>query len=202
VRPELIGKIAGLIVLVSALPYAVRVFQKKIQPNLVSWSIWSIIGLALLLTYQSSGAGSNIWPAVFGCFNPILITVLALWRGMRRKPERWELVCGAIGITALMWWSFVRNEASQAQFALYLAIVADAGAAVPTIGFVWKHPHEDRPFMWGMFGVGYGLGMFAITDQTIPNYVLPVYMTITASTIAVILAVYRLRNRLPLKEWI
>lgn len=193
---------AGLIVMVSVIPYAIRVFQRKIQPNLVSWSIWSLLGLALLLTYHSSGATSNVWPAVFGFFNPVLITVLALWRGMRRKPERWELVCGAIGVLSIVWWSIVHDVAAQAQFALYLAIVADATAAIPTIGFVWKYPRADRPFAWSMFGVGYGLGIFAITDHTFANYALPVYMLLGASTIAVILATYRVRNRLPVTEWV
>lgn len=199
---ETIGQIAGLVVMVSVIPYAIRVFQRKIQPNLVSWSIWSLLGLALLLTYRSSGATSNVWPAVFGFFNPVLITVLALWRGIRRKPERWELVCGAIGIASLVWWGFVHNEASQAQFVLYLAIVADACAAIPTIGFVWRNPHEDRPFAWGLFGVGYGLGIFAITDHTFVNYALPVYMFLGAGAIAVILAAHRVRNRLPVTEWV
>jgi len=199
---ETIGQVSGLIVMVSVIPYAIRVFQRKIQPNLVSWSIWSLIGLALLLTYHSSGATSNIWPAVFGFFNPVFITVLALWRGTRRKPERWELVCGAIGVASLAWWGFVYDDASQAQFALYFAIVADACAAIPTIGFVWKNPHKDRPFTWGMFGVGYGLGIFAITDHTFANYALPVYMFLGASAIAGILVAYRVRNRLPAKEWI
>lgn len=196
-----IGQVSGLVVMVSVIPYAVRVFQRKIQPNLVSWSIWSLIGLALLLTYRSSGAINNIWPAVFGFLNPAFITVLALWRGMRKKPEKWELVCGMMGIASLIWWSFVYDDASQAQFALYLAIIADACAGIPTIGFVWRNPHKDRPFAWGMFGIGYGLGIFAITDHTIANYALPVYMVVGSETIAGILVVYRIRKRLPLKEY-
>lgn len=185
----------------SAIPYAIRVFQKKIKPNLVSWSIWSVIGLALLLTYRDSGATSNVWPAVFGFFNPLFITLLALWRGMWEKPKKWEILCAAIGIASIVWWFFVHNESSQVQFALYLAIVADACAAIPTLGFVWKHPHEDRPFAWSMFGIGYGLAIFAITDHTFANYVLPVYMFVGASLITAILATYRVRKRLPITEW-
>jgi hypothetical protein len=199
---EMIGRIAGLIVMASVIPYAIRVFQRKIRPNLVTWSTWSIIGLALLLTYHSSGATSNIWPAVFGFSNPTIITIFALWRGTRTKPARWELVCGAIGIASIVWWGFIRDEVSQAQFALYLAIVADASAAIPTIGFVWRNPHEDRPFAWGVFGVDYGLAIFAITDHTFANYALPVYMFIGGSMIAGILAAHRVRNRLPVTEWI
>ena len=201
-NPETVGQLSGLIVMLSGIPYMIRIYQRKIQPNLVSFSIWSLVGLALLLTYRDSGAGSNLWPAVFGFINPTLITILALWRGEKRKPEKWEIVCGMVGIASLVWWWFVRNEASQVQSALYLAIIADAGAAIPTIGFLWKHPEKDRPLMWSMFGIGYGLAVFAITDHTFANYALPVYMFIGANLIAGILFTHRIRNRIPIREWV
>ena len=188
--------------MLSVIPYMIRIYQRKIQINLVSFSVWSLIGLALLLTYRDSGAGSNVWPAVFGFINPTLITILAVWRGEKRKTEKWEIVCGIVGIISLMWWGFVRNEASQVQSALYLAILADAGAGAPTVGLLWKNPEKDRPFMWSTFGIGYGLAIFAITDHTFANYALPVYMFIGANFIAGILFVYRIRNRIPLREWI
>ena len=199
---ETFGFLSGLIVTASVVPYAIRVFQRKIQPNLVSWSVWAVIGLALLLTYRSSGAGHNIWPAVAGFFNPALITLLALWRGMRRRPEFWEIVCGLLGVVAIVWWVFVQNEPGKAQFGLYLAMFADATAAIPTIGFVWREPDQDRPFAWGLFGIGYALALFAIESHTFANYALPVYMFVGASTVTIILAAYRVRNRLPLREWI
>ncbi|MBI4114529.1 MAG: hypothetical protein HY445_01650 [Candidatus Niyogibacteria bacterium] len=197
-----IGYIAGFIVIASVIPYAIRVLQRKIKPNLVSWSVWSIIGFAILLTFRSSGATSNIWPAVFGFFNPAFITVLALWRGMRIKPKWWEIACGAMGVASIIWWGFVYGDALKAQFALYLAIIADTCAAIPTIGFLWRNPHEDRPFAWSLFGIGYGLAIFAITDHTFANSALHIYMFIFSNIIAGILAAYRVRNRLPISEWI
>lgn len=199
---EVIGPISALIVFLSAIPYGWRVFQRKIQPNVVGWSIWSFIGLTLLITYDSSGAKDNIWPAVFGFTNPCLITILAVWRGERKWPEWFEIVCLVFGVSSLTMWWFMRNEPSLAQYALYMAMIADTWALVPTVVMLWRRPELDRPMMWWLFGFGYGLGIFAITDHTIANYSLPVYMFATGSLVACILAAYRIKNRIPLREWI
>ncbi len=88
---EMIGLISGLLVIISAIPYSIRTYQGKIHPNLTSWSLWMLIGLALLLTYKSSGAEANVWPAVFGFISPFFITILNLatarWMD-KTKPNR------------------------------------------------------------------------------------------------------------------
>ena len=199
---ETIGLLSGILVTVSVIPYAIRTYQGKIRPNLVSWSIWSILGLALLLTYRSSGATSNIWPAVFGFTNPCLITVLAFWKGKKEKPNIVEMICAITGIGTIILWWFVRDVRHLAQYALYIAIVADACAAIPTVVFVWKTPDGDRPFAWVMFAIAYGLVMFAIEDKSVSNFVLPIYMTLGSSFVAIPLILHRYRNNVPIGEWV
>lgn len=200
---ETIGLISGLLVIVSAVPYSIRTYQGKIQPNLTSWSLWTLIGFSLLLTYKSSGAEANIWPAVFGFTNPLIITVLILQRrGEWTKPNRAEIACFVLGILSLGLWLRISESTELSRYALYLAIVADACAAIPTIAFVWTQPDGDRPFAWSFFAVGYGLVIFAITEHTFANYILPLYMFFGALSIALPLIIYRWRQKSPLSEWI
>ncbi len=199
---EEIGLISGLLVTASVVPYAIRTYQNKIHPNLVSWSIWAVLGLALLLTYRSSGATTNVWPAVFGFTNPLLITILAFWRGEKKKPNGLEVACLVVGILAIVLWWFVRDSKYLAQYALYIAIAADLCAAIPTIAFVWSTPDGDRPFAWTLFGIGYGLGILAIEEHTFANYILPIYMMLGSSSVAAILVSHRLKQRTPIAEWV
>jgi hypothetical protein len=100
---QTIGLLSGGLVVLSIIPYSIRVYEGKIRPVPTSWSLWSLIGLALLLTYKSSGAGDNIWPAVFGFTNPTLITILAIRQHERwKKPKRYEWACLAFGIVSLV----------------------------------------------------------------------------------------------------
>ncbi len=200
---ETIGLTAGVLAMRSVIPYSIRTYQGKIQPNLTSWSLWTLIALVLLLTYKSSGAEANVWPAVFGFTNPLLITTLVLRRrGEWTKPNRVEVACLVFSLLSLGLWLGVRERKELVQYALYLAIIADACAAIPTIVFVWTQPNGDRPFAWALFAVGYGLAIFAITEHTFANYVLPLFMFFGSLSIAFPLARYRWRQKAPLSEWV
>ena len=200
---EMIGLISGGLVIVSVIPYSIRTYQGKIQPNLTSWSLWTLIGFVLLLTYKSSGAEANVWPAVFGFTNPFLIVFLILRRhGVWTKPNRIEGACIVFCLLSLGLWLGVRESRELSQYALYVAIVADACAGIPTIIFVWKRPESDRPFAWAFFSIGYGMAVFAITEHTFANYALPLYMFVAALSVTFPLALYRWRHKVHVSEWI
>ena len=200
---EIIGITSGVLVVISAIPYFVRAYQRKIEPNVTSWSLWSLIGLALLLTYKSSGAEANVWPAIFGFTNPTIIALILIkHRGQWKKPGRVDKLCLVMGVLSLISWVFIHNQKSLVQFALYIAILADAFAAIPTINDVWREPQKDRPFPWAMFAVAYGLGVFAIEERTFSNYVLPIYMFLGASSIALPLLFHRIKNGTLRQEWV
>ena len=196
-----IGKIAGIVVFLSIIPYAVRVYQKKIVANLVSWSVWSLVALALLANYDKSGAKDNLWTVIWGTVNPFIVTIVILWRGGIKKVGKFDMWCLVFGITSIAIWYYF-SAIEMATFGLVMGISADAFAMVPTIRGAYLHPDDDRPMMWGVFSLGYMISMFSITDHTFSNYVLPLYMVIGAGIVFVILAKYRVKNKTPLREWV
>jgi drug/metabolite transporter (DMT)-like permease len=140
---------------------------------------------------------------VFGFTNPTLITIMSIWRGEKlKKPEVHDWLCFGFGVVSLLVWWFVRQSLDLSQYALYLAIVADLCAAIPTLIFFIKEPEGDRPFAWFLFAVGYFVAIFAIKEQTFANYVLPLYMTVGSLIATLFLVIPRIRRRVGLKEWI
>ena len=202
-NPEFFGLISGGLVILSVIPYAIRTHQGLIKPNITSWSLWAVIGLSILLTYKSSGAEANVWPAVFGFTNPLLIALLACkHRSEWTKPNDVDKTCLIISLVSLGTWAITRQEQDLVQFALYMAIVADAVAAIPTINLVWQKPESDRPFAWSLYAIGYGLSMLAITEHTFANWVLPLYMFFGGGSVAIMLAIHRVKIKAPWKEWV
>jgi hypothetical protein len=201
-NPQTIGLISGALVLLSIVPYAIRTYQGKIHPVPTSWLLWSLIGLAILITYRSAGANANIWPAVFAFTNPTLVTFLSVWRGEKwKRPNLAEVLCLLFGLASLILWMVLRRNPELAQYALYVAIIADFCAAIPTVRFVWMEPARDRPLAWLIYGAGYFLAIFATPQNTLANWGLPLYMTAISFTIALPLILHRVRRNIPLKEW-
>lgn len=200
---QTIGMLSGALVVVSACFYGYQIVQRTVKPNLTTWGLWSIIGFALLVTYHDSGAEANVWPAVFGFIDPVILFILAYFnRGEAEKMTALEK-CSAVGCAcSLTLWLYFHGDKEWATIALYLSIIADLFAAIPTIMFVWSKPEKEKPAGWIIYAVGYGLGMLAITEHTFSNYILPLYMALGSMTIVWPLAAYRLKRSIPMRQWI
>lgn len=198
---EIIGYLSGFLVFASIIPYAIRVYQRKITANIITWAIWSVLGGAILLNYRAVGAEDNKWPAVFGCINPVLITLLAILRGKIAPITKFDISCFIIGILSIILWWNLRLDKETVQYALYVGIIGDLCAGVPTWNYVKKNPAEDRPLMWLLYMLGYGIAVFAITEHTFSNYILPIYMAVMSGIITIPLIRYRIQAKIPIKEW-
>lgn len=196
---EVIGIMSGLLGLLSVVPYAVRTWQHKINPNPTSWFLWSLLSAVLLLTYKEAGAEASIWLAVAGALNVLIVFVLALVRQRNawNRPDTLEVVALVMGMISIGYLIF-----GQAGSALYIAIFADMWAVAPTIRGAWRRPSQDRPFAWIMFATASVLSMFAVTNSTVSNYALPIYYSVTELLVAVPLVMYRRSKKIPLREWV
>lgn len=206
---EQIGIISGMLVFIGFIPYLMRVWQGKITHNsLTSWFLWSAIGFALLVTYDATGAKSNIWPAWGVFLDPTIIAVIlvAKRKGKAGHVSMMDWICIILCIASLagLWHCKVNAKGSRelAAYSLYLAILADACAAMPIIIEAWKDPLHDRPFAWIMLVAGYFIDLFALPDSRFESYILPVSTCIIYSALALPLIMHRITLRYPLKEWI
>jgi len=200
---EIIGKISGLMVLLGAIPYAWRVWQGKITPNIVTWLLFSLVELSMVLNYKNIGAEDNLWPAILAFVDSLFITIILLAKYRKKiKLKLFDYFCFFAGfISLILWWYWLGNPI-YAQYSLYAAMLADVFAGIATLNSDKNKPDEDRPYMWLMFAFAFGLDMFAIKDHNIANYSLPIYMSLGAIVVAIPLIIYRLKLKIPLKYWI
>ena len=188
---------------VAGVIYIRRAYRREITLQITSWALWSFIGFVVLLTYHSASDEASFWAAVVSFTTPTIVTAILTLEGGHWDTLGWlDYLCIVCSISALIVWLVIRDNRELAQFALYLAIIADLCAAIPTIWSVWRNPEEDRPGAWIFFGVGMGISLFAITDWTPANVTYAVYMMCGSSSVALPLVTYRLRNRIPLAQWI
>lgn len=183
--------------------YVHKTYRGVVDPNATTWTLWSLINFVILISYVTASSGESVWSALVGFLEPFAITMLLI---MRRGSE-WqrfsttETTCAASALLALYLWWLLKESKELAQYALYVSIAADAIAAIPTILSVRRRPESDRPVSWALFAAGYGISLFAITEHTVANYALPVYMVLVASSVACLTGAHRFKKRAPLAEW-
>lgn len=195
-----IGVIAQLIFAIAVLPYIVSIFRGTVKPNRVSWFIWSVIGFAFwLITPSTADEVTKMMTVVF-VINPMVIFLLTLFKGESKKPDTLENISLFIGIVSIVIWYFLRDNAGV--FPISIAVFADFCALLPTLRFVFTSPQEETPLAWILFFIGSLIAVLAIENHNLESLLLPVYMTIGSLLVAVPLVHYRLRKKIPMKEWI
>ncbi len=199
--PEFWTFLSGLLVSISGLYYAILVFSHKAPGNPMSWAAWSIIGLAMFLT-SDTPFGFNAM--TFGVVNPTMITAIGVWRQFEqvKLPSKREIIGGVLGLVAISAWLLATKLQAPAEWTLGLSIAADCIPLWLIIRGAWENPADDKPFAWALFGFGFGIGGFGVTELSPFTLALPIYMFVAANIVALPLALYRIRNRMPAREWL
>lgn len=188
------GILSLLLILTSGAFHCTRVWQGKIQVNPMSWLVWFGVSFAILISYKSVGATYNYYSAIGNVIFPGINFILSLKQKFT-KLDRWDIACCGLGIVSIILWYFTHSTPETVQYANYLAILADLCAIIPTYRLVKSNPMVEKPLPWIVFSIGFGLSIFAITEHTIANYVLPIYMCLGAGVIAFIQVQYRLKTK-------
>ena len=189
-----IGYIGGIIGGVSGIPHVIRVWQKKVTIKASSWAVWSLCGIAQIITFV--GDSNAFWPLIGNAFFPLvnLTYCLYYWKEYKGKLDGWEWACMILGLASMGMYIFVHFVPIMSnEYSNYIAIFADGFALVPTLFFVWKNPMQERPLPWFLFTMGMVFASIAITDGRLASYALPVYMAIGSSLVWLPLVIHRIK---------
>jgi hypothetical protein len=194
-----LGLLAQSMLAISILPYTISIFRGTVKPNRISWFIWSVIGFAFwVITPDTADEVTRMLTVIF-MVNPTIIFILTLFKGAYIKPDRLELFSLIVGLSAIAVWYFYRQ--SSGIFPISLAIFADFCALLPTLRFVFMHPDEEAPLAWICFFLGSFTALFGIENFTLESVLLPAYMTMGAFFVVFPLLRYRIRMKIPIRNW-
>lgn len=185
--------------------YSVGVWQGRIKPQRVTWFIWSLVGLAAYVTYNTAATdGESRWAAIYTFLDPFFIFLISLFKsnGAKKKLDREEVLCLLGALFCLTLWFVFKDNHSMIVFALVLVLAVDWIGAWPTIKEAKQSPGADRPAAWLCCVGVYGSSLLMLESYTFANVILPVSMGIITGSIALPLVIHRLRNKKPIREWI
>lgn len=196
----LFGWVSLVLILLAGFMHCRRVAQGVIVVNPISWFVWFGVSFAILISYISIGSTYNTLAAIGNVIFPGINFFFAIRQKEKVPLVIWDYLCALLGVISLIAWYFTNQNPAQAQYANYIAIVADLCAVIPTYRFVKGNPMKEKPLPWLVFSIGFGLSCFAVTTHTVANYVLPVYMFIGAGSIAYLQIRYRMLNNIK-EKW-
>jgi amino acid permease len=178
--------VTGALNMIGSIVYVKDMFAGRAKPNKVTWLMWSLGGLIAGSIALSQGVTFAAVPIFVSGLSPLIVFAFSLFI----KEAYWELkpidwVCGAFSLCALIAWLGI----SQPIIAIFLAIISDGLASLPTMFKSWKYPETESMFTYvgGLFSNG---SAFLVTATfTIESIAFSSYSTFVCAFI--LFAIYR-----------
>lgn len=129
------------------LKYLVATIKGQIKPNKVTWLFWAIAPMVAFSAEISKGVGwASIMTLSVG-LNPLLV----FFATFINKKAEWkitlfDMICGLLSLFGIVLWVMT----SDANLAIFFAILADFFAGVPTLIKSYYHPETENasPFIF------------------------------------------------------
>lgn len=175
-----LGLLAGVLSVISYIPYVLDTLKGSTKPERATWFIWSVLTTILLFAQLAKGATHSIWLTAVQTFGPILIFLLSIryGEGGFNKRDIAALLAAGAGIIA---WYFTQEAA----FALWITIAIDFSGALLTIIKAYEKPETETQATWLISAIAGGLAALAVGAWSPSLLAFPVYVLIVNSMVLI-----------------
>ncbi|HLC87961.1 MAG TPA: hypothetical protein VJG66_02820 [Patescibacteria group bacterium] len=153
--------------------YLVATVKGTIKPNKVSWLFWAIAPMTAFAGEIAKGVGwASIMTLSVG-LNPLLIFFASfLNKKAQWKISKFDTACGLLSLVGIFLWFLT----SDANLAIFFAILADVAAAAPTLIKSYYHPKTENasPFIFAVLAAI--VTLLTIKEWNFANYGFPVFI--------------------------
>ena len=175
------GVTAGVISLLAIIPYISSILQGRTKPNRISWLIWSFAATSLAFSYYYSGATTTVWLAVSGAVMAVSVFILSLKYGVGGYGIL-DIFCLLGSILGLIVWACTKNPTA----ALYINILVDLLAFLPTVKKTWLYPTSESRLSWNLATLANACNVLALTRWELRIVLFPIYNLILNATVALL----------------
>jgi hypothetical protein len=158
---EIISSIAVVLTFIAYIPYYRDIIRGKTHPHVYSWSLWSLLTFLLVVLQIKGGAGPATWvtaTAGLMCFGVVLLS----FKNGKKVITQSDTVVAFLSLCAISFWLI----ADKPEISLFLVILADMLAFIPTVRKSWYHPHSETLSMFVTNTFRFFLALFAVETYT------------------------------------
>ncbi|GGF58437.1 hypothetical protein GCM10011519_35350 [Marmoricola endophyticus] len=174
--------LGAALTLIGSSRYALATVRGRTRPNRVTWFLWALAPLIGFVAQLDDGVG---WPSVLTLsigvgpaiiFVSSLVSTRSYWR-----ITRFDLVCGAASLVALVVWLTVPDP----EYAVVAAVLADLLAGIPTIRKAWSYPETEIATTFAL-GLANGVITLLTLDRwDLASWAFPAYLVALMTTMLV-----------------
>lgn len=162
------GIVAGVLGIISFIPYFRDVLRRKTKPHLFTWLVWGVVIAIAFIAQVLRGAGPGSWITGITSFTCFLTAALAVHYGEKDvRVLDWLSLLGAA--FSLVLWAIT----SDPLMAVILICVVDALGFVPTLRKGWAKPHEETLIFYVLSFLKFAAGLIALRSYSPTTYLFP-----------------------------
>lgn len=174
--------------LVGSIRYSFAIVRERVQPNLITWSLWAAAPLIGFFAQLDSDVGLPAVMTLAAGLGPTIVIVTSIFaRRFFARLGWFDLVCAAVAVTALGTWLGL----GQAPLAVLLAVAADAVAALPTIVKAWQHPDSENVLFYVLVSAGAIITLLTISSWEPHFWVFAAYQFVVCAFLSIVIATRR-----------
>ncbi len=175
--------VGAAVSLVSTFFYIKLILEDKAQPSIVSWFMWFLATFVGSVISIYEGGRLSSLPIVVATIVPLLVFIATFYkRNYKFTASNFDYACGILSFLALVIWLITRES----NFALWLAIIGDFLAAIPTIKNAWLNPEKESPVPYFGYVFNQSTTFAAVKIWAFPVYGFSLYLIILNFVIMVL----------------
>jgi hypothetical protein len=176
--------VAILLRLAGGTRYLLATLHGKAQPNIVSWSLWSLTALIAFTSQVSKGVGVEALVTLAVGIGPLAVVMASLLKG-RHKIEitRLDLLWLALALLGIFLWI----KTSDPLFALLMSIVSDIFSSIPTVVKSFRAPETESASAYSLTILSMTITLLALQRWEVMNWAFPLYILAINLTFVVLI---------------
>lgn len=158
---EILSIIAVVLTFIAYIPYYRDIIKGKTHPHIYTWSLWGLLTVLIVALQVIGGAGPSTW--ITAAAGLLCVGVIALGlKGGKKYITKLDTAIAFLALTAIGFWLVV----DQPVISLWLVIVADLLAFIPTARKAWSSPYSETLSLYVTNSIRFILAFFALETIT------------------------------------
>lgn len=172
--------LSGLIGVGATVPYVMAAMKGESTPNSITWGVWSLKGVLMVLSLWELGATASLALPIAFATGRIAIFLVSL-RHLKRSNVGFfpEGLCVSGALVAAL----ILLTGQSAFMAMMILLAMDVLGFIPTMVRVWRGQQREDAISWFLFTLAGILALVSAAPYRFEDVIFPIWVLVTCVVI-------------------